>query len=147
MKGRESELEKKSPQGERQAAQQVSKARKTKPEPQTVEPVYVNVGDPGSLLHGIHQFFALLAYPAKEEHSLRSRFLCDLYAEMYKKYADRGGGHAERIPKTYLQITRRQISGGWHWGFNRIGTRRLLAAVAAESLFDGGCMVPRVNPT
>ncbi|HET8922994.1 MAG TPA: hypothetical protein VFN26_08370 [Candidatus Acidoferrum sp.] len=113
----------------------------------TMQPVYVNVEDPWSLVAGAFQFFAFLAYPAEKERSFRARFLHDLYSEMWKAHVKAGTAYVERIPKSHLRRTKRQVHGGLRLGFNRIGSRRLLAAVAAEPVFDGGRMVRRANPT
>lgn len=113
------------------------------------KPIFVNVRDPLSLIYGAHRLFGFLAYPGEgeKESQQRNRFLLDLEAEMWRKHREMGGDVRTTLnaPLKVLRRTKRQIHGGWFYGFNRIATRRLLAAQVATPIFDGGFIVRRTT--
>jgi hypothetical protein len=78
--------------------------RRTKPEPQVVGPIYVNVDDVGSVYRGAFSFFAALAYPTQDLNRMHARFLVDMESEMWKSYR-KTGGKIEKVRGVYLKRT------------------------------------------
>lgn len=109
------------------------------------EVIHINVQEPSGPIAGVLMYYAVLAYPKREEQSKR-RSLVEAFAAMrFREFAIQGADR-KGIPAVFRRFKREKVLTRTNLGWKRI-ERRIHAGIMGWCLYLNGKQLEYSTPT